>query len=116
MTNENAPNPFWLVVVFVVLLVGGLGGRMFAKRETAAIRALTPDSSWFAKLTLSQQRDSIVAYEARRARVPVPLAIAVSHAENWGGDSTALSSSGAVGLMQVMPRTWQHSFEPECSC
>ena len=44
------------------------------------------DSGWFRKLTPSVQRDSIVAIEARKANVPVSLALAVSHTENWTGD------------------------------
>lgn len=88
--------------------------------------------------SLSEQRDSIVATEARRAGVPVLLAIAVSHVENFGGDSMAVSwagrqdtasvrraiageqraidSLGAVGLMQVLPSKWWHSFEEDCGC
>ena len=74
------------------------------------------DSTWFDTLSVSQQRDSIVADEARKAGVPAHLAIAVSHTENWTGDSTATSRVGAIGLMQVMPRYWQHEFEAECGC
>src|ERR1051325_2713720 len=54
--------------------------------------------------TLSEQRDSIIAQEARRAGAPVALSIAVSHVENWTGDSTAVSPRGAVGIMQVLPK------------
>jgi soluble lytic murein transglycosylase-like protein len=66
--------------------------------------------------TLSEQRDTIVAQEARRAGAPVALSIAVSHVENWTGDSMAISTRGAVGLMQVLPKYWQHEFEEECGC
>jgi hypothetical protein len=98
---------------------------------TAAVITLPPAS-------LSEQRDSIVAAEARKAGVPVLLALAVSHVENWTGDSMAVSVAGkqdsvtvrraimgqqraidmlgAVGLMQVLPRAWWHSFENECGC
>jgi soluble lytic murein transglycosylase-like protein len=69
-----------------------------------------------APLSLSDQRDTIVAQEARSAGVPVDLALAVSHVENWTGDSMAVSSRGAVGLMQVLPKYWQHEFEEECGC
>lgn len=65
--------------------------------------------------SLSEQRDSIVRLAAVRAGVKPELAIAVSHVENWTGDSTVVSSAGAIGLMQVMPR-WRHSFEDECGC
>jgi len=63
----------------------------------------------------SQERDSIVAQAAREAGMPTALAIAVSHVENWSGDSTARHPvSGALGLMQVLPRMWRDSFPIEC--
>lgn len=85
----------------------------------AGIQAVLPDGTTVVTATprsFSEQRDSIVAHEARRAGVPVKLAIAVSHVENWTGDSMAVSPVGAVGLMQVLPKYWQHSFEEECGC
>jgi len=67
------------------------------------------------RLGPSEERDSIVAQEARRAGMPVALAISISHVENWSGDSTARHpSSGATGLMQVMPRYWNDSFPVQC--
>jgi soluble lytic murein transglycosylase-like protein len=105
-----------------------------------ARQAAVPDGTAvvFAPPTLDAQRDSIVAQEARRAGNPVLLALAVSHVENWGGDSMvvsnagrqdtatvrraiageqrAIDSLGAVGLMQVLPRMWWHSWENECGC
>lgn len=63
----------------------------------------------------SQERDSIVAVAAREAGMPPALAIAVSHVENWSGDSMAKHPiSGAVGLMQVLPRQWADSFAIAC--
>lgn len=67
-------------------------------------------------LTASQERDQIVTLEAQQAGVPVSLALAVSHVENTSGDSMAVSSAGAVGLMQVLPKYHQHAFEAECGC
>lgn len=67
-------------------------------------------------MSLSDQRDTIVAQEARRAGVSVRLALAVSHVENTSGDSLAVSKRGAVGIMQVLPKYWQHEFENECGC
>lgn len=49
------------------------------------------------------ERDSIVWHQAKQWGVPPQLAIAVSRVENWSGDSTAVSSAGAVGIMQIMP-------------
>lgn len=67
-------------------------------------------------LSVSEQRDSIVAQEARKVGIPTPVAIAVSHIENFSGDSLAVSNKGAVGLMQVMPLIWSHKFEEDCGC
>lgn len=95
-------------VFYVGVLLGG--SIQYSQDRPAQV-----DSAWFRSLTPSQQRDSIVAKEARRAGTPVALAIAVSHTENWTGDSAAVSSAGAIGIMQVMP-LWQHSFEADCGC
>lgn len=64
--------------------------------------------------SLPDQRDSLVAREARRQDVPVWLALSISHAENWRGlDSTATNPfSGAVGLMQIIPGNWD--LYPKC--
>ena len=64
--------------------------------------------------SLSDQRDSLVAREARRQDVPVWLALSISHAENWQGfDSTANNPfSGAIGLMQIIPENW--GLYPRC--
>ena len=32
------------------------------------------------------------------------------------GDQRAIDSLGAVGIMQVLPRLWWHSYEEECGC
>ena len=70
---------------------------------------------------LSDQRDTLVAREARKQGVPVWLALSIAHAENWGGDSTAVNpSSGCVGLMQVCPfdmrgdSLWIGAYHDEC--
>lgn len=57
---------------------------------------------------LSDQRDSLVVREARRQGVPEWLALSIAHAENWGGDSTAVNPySGAIGLLQIHPINWE---------
>ncbi len=62
---------------------------------------------------LSDQRDTLVVREARRQGVPVWLALSISHAENWGGDSVAVNPhSGAIGLMQIHPVNFGRF--PEC--
>jgi transglycosylase-like protein with SLT domain len=96
---------FWPVILFITLALIPI-----TPPDGTAVSLGTPPMS------LSDQRDTIVAQEARRAGVSVDLALAVSHVENWSGDSTAISSRGAVGLMQVLPKYWQHEFEEECGC
>jgi soluble lytic murein transglycosylase-like protein len=64
--------------------------------------------------SLSAQRDSIVAQQARKWGVPPALAVHVSHVEDWSGDSMATSPAGAVGIMQVQPRFWAHAFDADC--
>ena len=63
--------------------------------------------------SLSEQRDSLVVREARRQGVPEWLALSISHAENWSGDSSAVNPySGAIGLLQIHPVNFGRF--PEC--
>ncbi len=63
--------------------------------------------------SISEQRDTLVAREARRQGVPVWLALSIAHAENWTGDSTAVNPrSGAIGLLQIHPVNFGRF--PEC--
>lgn len=69
-----------------------------------ADKVLVVDRVPLTSFSLSVQRDSLVAREARRQGVPEWLALSIAHAENWGGDSTAVNPwSGCIGLMQVCP-------------
>ncbi|MFP2874155.1 lytic transglycosylase domain-containing protein [Acetobacter tropicalis] len=47
----------------------------------------------------------MIAEAATRAQIPASWIAAVLHAESRG-DAHAVSSAGAMGLMQVMPETW----------
>lgn len=47
----------------------------------------------------------MIAEAAMRAQIPASWIAAVLHAESRG-DAHAVSSAGAMGLMQVMPSTW----------
>lgn len=46
-----------------------------------------------------------VAEASRRFNIPIAWITAVTHVES-GGDARAVSPKGAMGLMQIMPRTW----------
>ena len=98
----------WAIWLLAVVTIVGLA--QTTPRDGTTVVAPAP------LMSLSAQRDSIVAQEARRAGVSVRLALAVSHVENTSGDSLAVSARGAVGIMQVLPKYWQHEFEDECGC
>ena len=51
-----------------------------------------------------QETVTLIADEARRAGVPVPLALAVAWQES-GWRQRVVSSAGAVGVMQLLPST-----------
>lgn len=98
---------FWLSMVLFMM-----AGWVSLRQSPKSVSDPTPPPA----LTLSEERDAIVKLEASLAGVPVALALAVSHVENTSGDSMAVSSAGAVGIMQVTPKLWQHAFESECGC
>ena len=64
--------------------------------------------------SLSDQRDTLIARWAKgQSKVPLWLALSISHAEVWSGDSTAVNeSSGALGLFQIHPVNFGRY--PEC--
>ena len=64
-------------------------------------------------LAMSERRDSVALYEGRRFGVPRRIVYAVTHAEVFSGDSTAVSSAGAVGIFQIMPVNHQ-AYREEC--
>jgi len=95
---------------FLAIFLGAVLGYTPPLPAAAPLRVLPPPLRG-----PSEARDSIIAEEARAAGMPVALALAISHTENWGGDSTAVHRrSGATGLMQVMPTIWADSFFVEC--
>ena len=96
-----------LVVLFALLVIHTPNGVPWTEAIVVSARPLE-------LFSLPDQRDSLVAREARRQNVPVWLARSISHAENWRGlDSTATNPfSGAVGLMQIIPGNW--GLYPEC--
>lgn len=49
--------------------------------------------------------DAFIAEASSRFAIPASWIRAVIHVES-GGDATAVSSKGAIGLMQIMPDTW----------
>jgi soluble lytic murein transglycosylase-like protein len=51
----------------------------------------------------------------RRYGVDTTWALAVSRVEVVNGDPRAVSSAGAVGIMQVMPAKWFGRFHDVCS-
>lgn len=85
------------------------------REEHARDHQLVAQIEAFDALTPVEQRDTIVAREARKYGASVPLMLALARVEDPTGDSTIKSPAGAVGLLQIMP-AWQHSFEEDCGC
>ena len=64
-----------------------------------------PEPPTLESYSLSDQRDTLIARWARgQSKVPLWLALGISHAEVWNGDSTAVNArTGALGLFQIHP-------------
>ena len=63
----------------------------------------------------STRADSLAGYAVREAykrRLPPALVFGVMLTENDDFDSSARSSVGAVGLMQIYPKAWVHALGP----
>lgn len=87
------------VPMVVILLVSGaadFAGRAHAEPAVAA----EPQNA-----SVADPYASFVHEAARRFGVPASWISAVMAMES-GGDALALSSQGAMGLMQIMPNTW----------
>lgn len=87
------------VVAILALVILTLG---CSREEPAPIPVAPP-------IVVSEvTRDDAVTYYAWMWAVDPALVRAVSHVENWRGIPTAVSSAGAIGVMQVMP-FWMNS-------
>lgn len=67
-----------------------------------------PDPSWAASIPAPAGTDpygAVIAEAVQRFDIPATWIRAVMEAES-GGDTGAISSKGARGLMQIMPATW----------
>lgn len=76
------------VLLLAVALLVGCAGKVTAYNQPPG------------KMTVKQ----MVAHEARNMGIPVPLALAVAHAES-SFNPRARSHKGARGVMQIMPAT-----------
>ncbi|WLA47912.1 lytic transglycosylase domain-containing protein [Bradyrhizobium elkanii] len=82
----------------VVVVVGALS---FGSGSDAALAQSTP----IARAPAVDPYAAHIAEASRRFGIPERWIRAVLRAESWG-DVRAISSAGAIGLMQVMPGTW----------
>ncbi|ODT81560.1 MAG: lytic transglycosylase [Pelagibacterium sp. SCN 64-44] len=85
----------------VVLLL--LTGLTIAANGSDAARAQTSSP---ARTALVEPHAAHIAEAAQRFGIPEAWIIAVKRAES-AGDVRAISSAGAMGLMQIMPDTWR---------
>lgn len=86
---------------FVMLIIATIGGPL-------ATASASPSSAQGASMDVIRTADPFAAYvieAGQRFRFPVTWIRAVMRAES-AGDARAVSSAGAIGLMQIMPRTW----------
>lgn len=83
-----------IVGIVAILLVGGPAAHAEPVAQTPADHSTTADP--FA---------AFVAEAAQHFRIPETWIGAVMQAES-AGDARAVSSAGAMGLMQIMPETW----------
>lgn len=87
------------VPMVVILLVSGAAGFSGGAHAEPAVAAQPPNAS------AADPHASFVHEAAQRFGVPASWISAVMAMES-GGDVLALSSQGAMGLMQIMPDTW----------
>jgi len=108
MITRDRAAVFILYCFVVLLLLTTVRIRQLEHERDALQRQLTSvihalDSMVAARpRDLLEERDSLVAREARALGLPVQLALAVAWVENRHADSLAVSYAGALGLMQVM--------------
>ena len=85
-----------MAAILIVAIVVSSGDTALAQSATTVLRKTSPDTGPYA---------SFVRDAAQRFGVPASWIGAVMAIES-GGDVLALSSQGAMGLMQIMPETW----------
>ena len=85
-----------MAAILIVAIVVSSGDTALAQSATTVLRKTSPDTGPYA---------SFVRDAAQRFGVPASWIGAVMAIES-GGDVLALSPQGAMGLMQIMPRTW----------
>lgn len=86
---------------FVMLIIATIGGPLTTV-------SASPSSAQGASMDVKRTADPFAAYvteAGQRFRFPVIWIRAVMRAES-AGDVRAVSSAGAMGLMQIMPQTW----------
>jgi len=79
-----------------------MNGRFFLPGSMLAVLALTLSPA----IARAQDWDDLVRQAAERNAIPAMWVRAVLKAES-AGDPYAVSGAGAMGLMQLMPRTWK---------
>ena len=102
----------WRTIVLYLLII--LLGVLTIEPKPPTVRPSLPEQPSLESYSLSEQRDTLIARWAQgQEKVPLWLALGISHAEVWNGDSTAVNArTGALGLFQIHPVNF--GLYPQC--
>lgn len=109
MSYHDDLSRFWWGMVGVTLLFVGLyklAGVLAEKPEPLPVaEPIVISAAPLSSFDMSVQRDTLIArYAKTQDVVPLWLALSVSHAETWSGDSAVTNArTGATGLFQIHP-------------
>ncbi len=99
------PNTSSRIVVSYARLAFG-AAILFSTINIPAVSQARAESNFAAAATAPDSIAADIAEAAQRFGIPATWIQAVMHVES-GADAHAISRKGAVGLMQIMPSTWQ---------
>jgi len=104
-TREQAVS----VILFITLMLIYPETRPQSRTEISEIRSSPVEQTPLIRPPSRYEIMGMVLEEAERSTVPPYLALAVAKVES-DFDADALSSAGACGVMQIMPRTGREEF------
>ena len=112
--REWVPTVLPMVLPLALLILLGILTIEPKPPPAPTVRHSLPEQPSLESYSLSEQRDTLIARWAQgQEKVPLWLALGISHAEVWNGDSTAVNArTGALGLFQIHPVNF--GLYPQC--